>query len=114
MEGVIMTAEEYLDRKQQVNEYLNNHINEVSGKFTIAKTLEECNELAVVLAQILTKPHKQVRNDLTSEIADVELFLSCLKKTLNINKVEILLKKEEKIIKLTQLKIKYAPNFGQL
>lgn len=63
--------------KEKIIQYL---VENNTREFNILKTIEECNELALILTQSLTKPHKVTEDHIIEEIGDVKIRLKILSK----------------------------------
>ncbi len=57
-------------------------------EYNLHKASEELQELALVLTQKLTKPHKVEDQEIIDEIGDVEIRLEILKKIFNKEKID--------------------------
>ncbi len=59
-----------------------------SYEYNLHKASEEFQELALVLTQKLTKPHKINEQEIIDEIGDAEIRLEILKKLFNREKID--------------------------
>ena len=93
--------------------YIKELVHSNDRRFVILKAAEECNELATILIQSVTKLQNEDVNCIANEISDVEIQLVALKELYGITNASMDRRHSDKISKLISYKSKLA-NFGQI
>lgn len=74
--------------EEKIDDIIKRIVEKNGVEYNIAKAVEECLELSLVLQQYKTKPHKVDETAIIDEIADVDIIIRMLKRVYPLDLIE--------------------------